>query len=59
MCPSCGKEFDCSKSNRCWCFEHDISVLALEKIESEYEGCLCPECLGKVECFYRGEGEKN
>lgn len=44
-CPRCGKEFVCSASARCWCFEYSLSVEAMEIIQDSYQGCVCSECL--------------
>ena len=44
-CPKCGAEFNCSTSSKCWCYEIDVSAEVMEKIEQQYDGCLCPECL--------------
>ncbi|MCF8227404.1 MAG: cysteine-rich CWC family protein [Bacteroidales bacterium] len=49
ICPYCRKEFDCSRSKRCWCHEHDLSPEAMEEIEKDYEACLCPACIGMFE----------
>jgi ribosomal protein L34E len=44
-CPRCGKEFHCSKSAKCWCYEVDTSPSLLEEIQKNYDSCLCPDCL--------------
>lgn len=44
-CPKCGNEFYCSTSSKCWCYEIDVPAETMEKIEKEYDGCLCPSCL--------------
>lgn len=44
-CPRCGKEFHCSKSGKCWCYEVMLPLDKLEEIENLYETCLCPTCL--------------
>ena len=44
-CPKCGAEFHCSTSPKCWCYEIDVPAEIMEKIEQQYDGCLCPECL--------------
>jgi len=46
-CPRCGKEFHCSKSGKCWCFEVALPANKLEEIEGQYEGCLCPSCMNE------------
>jgi ribosomal protein L34E len=46
-CPRCGKEFVCSASARCWCFEYSLSVEAMDVIQNSYQGCVCPECLSQ------------
>ena len=47
-CPRCGKDFDCGKSGKCWCYERDIPTPVLEKIEQDFDGCLCPDCLYEI-----------
>ena len=44
-CPRCGKNFVCSASAKCWCFEIDLPTDTLEMIQAKWDGCLCPECL--------------
>ena len=44
-CPRCGKKFHCGKSGKCWCYEYDVPTSVLEKIEDEFDACLCPDCL--------------
>ncbi len=45
VCPRCGKEFHCSKSGKCWCYEVYLPLDKLEEIENTYDSCLCPSCL--------------
>ena len=47
-CPRCGAKFDCGKSGKCWCFEVDVPPSVLEKIDKEYNSCLCPKCLNEL-----------
>jgi len=47
-CPRCGAKFDCGKSGKCWCFEVDVPPAILEKIDKEYNSCLCPDCLNEL-----------
>jgi hypothetical protein len=44
-CPKCGKQFKCSTSAKCWCYEYDVPVEVMEDLQQEFEGCLCPDCL--------------
>lgn len=44
-CPRCGAMFTCGKSGKCWCFEVDITPSILDRIDSKYDSCLCPDCL--------------
>jgi len=44
-CPRCGAMFTCGKSGKCWCFEVDIIPSVLDRIDSKYDSCLCPDCL--------------
>lgn len=45
ICPRCGKEFHCSKSGKCWCYELDIPPETMENLQRDYINCLCPDCL--------------
>lgn len=54
ICPKCGAKFDCGKSGKCWCYEYDVSPGILEKINNNYDSCLCPGCL---EALSRGKAE--
>jgi len=47
VCPKCGKEFNCSKSGKCWCYSVFIPLDKLEEIEGLYDSCLCPSCLNE------------
>jgi len=44
-CPKCGIKFDCGKSGKCWCYEYEVNPSVLEKINDEFDSCLCPDCL--------------
>jgi len=46
-CPKCGKEFNCSKSGKCWCFEIQLASEIQIQIRDQYEKCLCPSCLSE------------
>ncbi len=48
ICPRCGAEFHCSKSPKCWCYEVNLPLSILEKIEEKYTKCLCPKCLNEL-----------
>jgi hypothetical protein len=45
ICPRCGREFRCSKSSKCWCYEMDVPVETLESLQQDFESCICPDCL--------------
>jgi hypothetical protein len=47
VCPRCGKQFNCSKSGKCWCYEVYLPLDKLEEIENLYDSCLCPACLNE------------
>jgi len=47
VCPRCGKQFSCSKSGKCWCYEVYLPLDKLEEIENLYDSCLCPTCLNE------------
>jgi hypothetical protein len=48
VCPRCGKNFHCSKSGKCWCYEIYLPLNILEQIEEQYDSCLCPVCLDEL-----------
>jgi hypothetical protein len=48
LCPACGKQFHCSTSSKCWCYEHQLPDELLDKLKNEFEGCLCPECISGI-----------
>ncbi len=45
ICPVCGKTFECSNTNVCWCTSFEISLENLEKLRKSFDDCLCPACL--------------
>jgi Cysteine-rich CWC len=48
ICESCGKDFLCSaKSEKCWCFEIDLTSEILAKLQEDFKSCLCENCLEK------------
>ena len=40
-CPSCGTEFHCSPSGKCWCYELDLNSKKLEEIKDKYDKLSC------------------
>jgi len=47
-CPRCGAKFQCGKGGKCWCYEVDVPQSLLEKINNEFDTCLCPDCLKEL-----------
>ncbi len=46
ICESCGKEFPCgAKTEKCWCFDIDLSAETLSKLQKDFKRCLCENCL--------------
>jgi len=45
VCPRCGKQFECGKSGKCWCYEVETKPSVLETINEKFDSCLCRECL--------------
>ena len=46
VCESCGKKFDCGvNSEKCWCFEIDLSQEILTELQKNFKNCLCKDCL--------------
>ncbi|MBU1012011.1 MAG: cysteine-rich CWC family protein [Bacteroidetes bacterium] len=48
ICPKCKKKFSCSKSNKCWCYEIGLDSNQLAKLNTNYEYCLCPNCIEEL-----------
>ncbi len=48
VCPRCQQKFDCSKSNKCWCFEIGLDSNQLEDLSQNYDSCLCPNCIEEI-----------
>ena len=49
VCASCGETFGCgAKLAGCWCTEVTISAETTTALAKEFDGCLCPKCLGDV-----------
>lgn len=47
ICASCGETFGCgAKLDGCWCTELTLSETATAEVAKDFEGCLCPKCLG-------------
>jgi hypothetical protein len=46
ICEACDKDFQCSAtSEKCWCFEVDLSAETLAKLQKDFKSCLCKDCL--------------
>jgi hypothetical protein len=46
ICEKCGAKFDCySASGPCWCEDVKLNSEALANLRSQYNDCLCPNCL--------------
>lgn len=49
-CSKCGKAFGCqADSHGCWCEGYTLDAKTLEQLRSQYDNCLCPECLKTYE----------
>ncbi|MCT4639939.1 MAG: cysteine-rich CWC family protein [Bacteroidales bacterium] len=50
-CPKCGAEFSCfaETKQRCWCMDVELSEDTLKVLNSDFNGCLCPDCLNELE----------
>ena len=44
-CPKCMAVFSCYNNSNCWCSSMDIGASALQNLRTQYEGCLCSNCL--------------
>jgi hypothetical protein len=48
VCPACGSTFKCSTSHKCWCYEINVPAEVMAKIQDEFDGCLCSDCLYRI-----------
>jgi hypothetical protein len=47
-CEACGTDFSCgANSEKCWCFEIDLSAENLARLQKDFKNCLCQDCLEK------------
>ncbi|MDL2262903.1 cysteine-rich CWC family protein [Bacteroidales bacterium OttesenSCG-928-I21] len=44
-CPKCGSEFECNHSEACWCTSLEIPEKLSEYLATNYDNCLCKQCL--------------
>lgn len=46
-CPRCRISFACTPTSisACWCIHEKISIELMRKLEGQFNGCLCRECL--------------
>jgi len=44
-CERCGTEFECLRSNDCWCVKLEIPEDLSKILKSEFKDCLCKDCL--------------
>ena len=46
-CPKCGKAFACcvEKGGQCWCASVKLSPNDRSYLASQFDVCLCPDCL--------------
>jgi hypothetical protein len=44
-CEKCGKQFECTHSEDCWCAQFNITKELSEYIGNQYKDCLCKGCL--------------
>lgn len=54
QCSKCGVDFGCASPVRgCWCEQYSIPVETLAQLRTEFDNCLCPQCLA----VYQSAGE--
>lgn len=53
VCPRCNKTFDCQHSKDCWCSKYVLSERAKNFLQSQYENCLCEDCLKSIAQEYK------
>ena len=45
-CSKCGKLFGCNSDGRgCWCENYTVDADTLQKLEQDFDNCLCEDCL--------------
>ncbi|MCF0205898.1 MAG: cysteine-rich CWC family protein [Bacteroidales bacterium] len=48
VCPKCGKQFDCSQTEQCWCTKYEIPEDVANYLKENYLDCLCEDCLSSI-----------
>ena len=46
-CPKCGKEFECTADESCWCNKYSLDSKLSGSLN--YDDCLCEDCLKEME----------
>ncbi len=46
-CPRCGKKFNCTGEEDCWCEGYNILQKDFIRITQDFNDCLCPDCLSE------------
>lgn len=44
ICEMCKLEFECKRSENCWCLKINISEELSDYLKSNYSDCLCQNC---------------
>ncbi|ARM30662.1 cysteine-rich CWC family protein [Prosthecochloris sp. HL-130-GSB] len=47
-CPRCGQEFECSRSDSCWCATMEVPEAVLTYLGEHYDTCVCRRCLEEL-----------
>lgn len=47
-CPVCGKSFECSHDEHCWCMSVMIDETTRIELEKRFTDCLCKACLEEI-----------
>ncbi len=47
-CPNCGDLFTCRGDMHCWCVKVSVPANIQDYIAACFDGCLCEECIGKL-----------
>lgn len=50
QCPRCGARFDCKVDalEQCDCIDIELTLPLLQRLQQEYDDCLCPHCLRQL-----------
>ena len=47
-CPACGKSFECSHDEHCWCTLVALNDVTRSELKKRFTDCLCKACLEEI-----------